>query len=56
MLFLKDLSGLGQATAYIRPLQRDLDSTPVSEVRFLHILLMSTRPLCVLRELTQGSL
>ena len=33
--FLRDSSGLGQATAYIRPLQRDLDSTPVSEVRFL---------------------
>ena len=33
--FLRDCSGLGQAMAYIRPLQRDLDTTPVSEVRFL---------------------
>lgn len=32
--FLRDCSGLGQATAYIRPLQRDLDTTPVAEVRF----------------------
>lgn len=43
--FLRDLSGLGQATAYIRPLQRDLDSTPVSaEVRLLHTLRTSTQP------------
>lgn len=32
--FLRNCSGLGQATAYIRPLQRDLDTTPVAEVRF----------------------
>ena len=32
--FLRDCSGLGLATAYIRPLQRDLDTTPVAEVRF----------------------
>ena len=30
--FLRDSSGLGQALAYIRPLQRDLDSNPVFEV------------------------
>ena len=28
--FLRDSSGLGQALAYIRPLQRDLDSNPVN--------------------------
>ena len=33
--FLRDSSGLGQALAYIRPLQRDLDSNPVFEVTFL---------------------
>lgn len=28
--FLRDCSGLGQAIAYVRPLQRDLDTTPLS--------------------------
>ena len=32
--FLRDSSGLGQALAYIRPLQRDLDRTPVFKVSF----------------------
>ena len=27
--FLRDSSGLGQAIAYIRPIQKDLDSTPL---------------------------
>ena len=32
--FLRDSSGLGQALAYIRPLQHDLDRTPVFKVSF----------------------
>ena len=32
--FLRDSSGLGQALAYIRPLQPDLDRTPVFKVSF----------------------
>ena len=32
--FLRDSSGLGQALAYIRPLQRNLDTTPVFKVSF----------------------
>ena len=32
--FLRDSSGLGQALAYIRPLQRDLDRSPVVKVTF----------------------
>ena len=32
--FLRDCSGLGQALAYVRPLQRDLDRSPLPKVRF----------------------
>ena len=38
--FLRDSSGLGQALAYIRPLQRDLDSNPVFEVTFLLLIVV----------------
>ena len=38
--FLRDSSGLGQALAYIRPLQRDLDSNPVLQVTFLLLIIL----------------
>ena len=39
--FLRDFSGLGQAMAYIRPLQRDLDKNSLSKVSFWLLVLFS---------------
>lgn len=38
--FLRDSSGLGQALAYIRPLQRDLDRSPVVKVTFFLLIVV----------------
>lgn len=35
-----DSSGLGQALAYIRPLQRDLDKSPVVKVTFFLLIVV----------------
>jgi hypothetical protein len=40
--FLRDESGLGQAIAYIRPLQRNLDTSPLEESVRLSILIYVT--------------
>ena len=38
--FLRDSSGLGQALAYIRPLQRDLDTSPLVKVTFFLLIVL----------------
>ena len=38
--FLRDSSGLGQALAYIRLLQRDLDKSPVVKVNFFLLIVV----------------